>query len=77
MSERWKYQIRTGLPFGIIMPVTMILFDWIGSSISFAEAFLSKKFLIYLIVFLLVGVLLIGYSNWREKKKNEEYNKQK
>ncbi len=77
MSERWKYQIKTGLPFGIMMPVVMISFDWFGSSESFTETFLSKKFLVYLIVFLLVGVFLIGYSNWREKRKNNEYNNQK
>jgi hypothetical protein len=29
MNERWKYQIRTGLPFGIIMPIVIISFDWL------------------------------------------------
>jgi hypothetical protein len=75
MSERWNYQIKTGLPFGIIMPIVLTSFEWYGT--SFTEAFLSKKFLVYLLVFLFVGVFIIGYSNWREKKKNQEYNKQK
>lgn len=77
MSERWKYQIKTGLPFGIIMPIAMTLLDWWGSSTSLADAFISKKFLAQLAIFLSVGVFAIGYSNWRERAKNEEYNKQK
>lgn len=75
MSERWKYQIKTGLPFGIILPIVLMSFEWYGT--SFSETFISMKFLIYLVVFLFVGVFMIGYSNWRQRKKNEEYNKQK
>ena len=29
MSERWKYQIKTGLPWGIFMTVFMILVAYI------------------------------------------------
>lgn len=75
MNDRWKYQIKTGLPFGILMPIVLTSFDWYGT--SFAAAFFTEKFLIKLVVFLFVGIFLIGYSNWREKRKNEEYNKQK
>jgi len=75
MNERWKHQIRAGLPFGIIMPVIMTLFDWFGTSASFTEAFFTMKFLVKFIVFMILGIFLIGYSNWREKAKNEMYNK--
>ena len=75
MSERWKYQIKTGLPFGIVMPIIMTLFEWYGTSETFAEAFFTMKFLIKLIVFVTIGVFLIGYSYWRERAKNEMYNK--
>jgi len=75
MNERWKYQIKTGLPFGIIMPVVLTSLDWYGT--SFKEAFLTQKFLISLIVFLFGGVFVIGYFNWKEYKKGQEYNKQK
>ena len=75
MSERWKYQLKTGLPFGLMMPIALTSMDWYYT--SFAEAFFSVKFLIKLIIFLVVGVFLIGYSNWRAKKKEEEYSKQK
>ncbi len=77
MSERWKYQFKTGLPFGIMMPVVMTLFDWFGTSASFDEAFFSMNFLVKLVIFLLGGIFVIGYFNWREKQKNLEYNKQK
>jgi cytochrome c biogenesis factor len=73
MNERWKYQIRTGLPFGIMMPVVMTAMDWYGT--SFGEAFFSMKFLVKLIIFVLGGIFVIGYFNWREKQKNEMYNK--
>ena len=75
MSERWKYQIKTGLPFGLLMPVAMTTFEWYYS--SFTEAFFSLKFLVKLGIFLFVGIFLIGYSNWKAKKKDEEYSKQK
>lgn len=75
MSERWKHQIKMGLPFGIAMPIMITLFDWWGTSETFAEAFLTKKFLIKFVVFMFLGIFLIGYSSWREKAKNEMYNK--
>lgn len=75
MSERWKYQIRKGLPFGIIMPIAMTSLDWFGTSDTFAEAFFTMKFLIKFTVFMAIGIFLIGYSYWREKAKNEMYNK--
>jgi hypothetical protein len=75
MSKRWKHQFKSGLPFGIIMPILMTSFDWFGTPLSFKEAFFSKKFLEELVIFLFVGVFIIGYSSWREKAKNEMYNK--
>ncbi|HNP32353.1 MAG TPA: hypothetical protein PKN96_03580 [Flavobacterium sp.] len=77
MNERWKHQIKSGLPFGIIMPVIMTLVEWYGTSETFAEAFFTIKFLVKLIVFMTAGIFLIGYSSWREKRKNNEYNNQK
>jgi hypothetical protein len=41
MSERWKYQIRIGLFFGLFMSFGMTVFDWLDK--SFEEAFLLKK----------------------------------
>ena len=75
MSERWKYQIKSGLPFGLLLPIVLGLFDWYGT--SFSDAFLTKKFLINLIIFLFGGIFVIGYFNWKEEQKKEEYNEQK
>lgn len=75
MSERWKHQIKTGLPFGIIMPILLASFEWYGT--TFESAFFTRKFLIQLSIFLFCGIFIIGYSNWRERQKNNEYNKQK
>ena len=75
MYERWKYQIKKGLPFGIIMPIVITSFDWYGG--TFTGAFFSKKFLILLLIFLFVGIFIVGYSSWREQRMNNEYNKQK
>lgn len=75
MNERWKCQIRKGLPFGIIMPIAMTSLDWFGTSATFVEAFFTLKFLIKFLVFMTIGIFLIGYSYWRERAKNEMYNK--
>lgn len=75
MSERWKCQIKSGLPFGLLLPIFLGLLDWYGT--SFSQAFFTLKFLITLLVFLFLGIFVIGYYNWREKRKTLEYNKQK
>lgn len=75
MSERWKYQIKSGLPFGLLLPIVLGLLDWYGT--SFSEAFFTLKFLISLLVFLFGGIFVIGYYNWKEVQKNIEYNEEK
>jgi len=75
MSERWKYQIKSGLPFGLLLPIVLGLLDWYGT--SFSEAFFTLKFLISLLVFLLGGIFVVGYYNWKEVQKNIEYNEEK
>ena len=75
MSERWKYQIKSGLPFGLLLPIVLGLLDWYGT--SFSEDFFTLKFLISLLVFLFGGIFVIGYYNWKEVQKNIEYNEEK
>jgi nicotinamide riboside transporter PnuC len=70
MSERWRYQIKSGLPFGLLLPIVLGIIDWYKT--SFSEAFFTFKFLISLLVFLFGGIVVIGYYNWKEKRKNEE-----
>ena len=69
MSERWKYQIRTGGVWGLIMALAMSIFDL--TDMSFEDAFLSKKNIFRLLYFLLVGTFIIGYYRWNKKAKQE------
>lgn len=75
MSERWKYQIKTGLPFGIGFPVFMTIMEaWSNDS---AMVFISWKFVVKLLVMVAVGVFVIGYYNWKAKQKELEKEQQK
>jgi cytochrome c biogenesis factor len=73
MNERWKYQIKSGLPFGLLLPIGLGLVDCYGT--SFSEAFFTLKFLITLLIFLFLGIFVIGFNNWKERRKTIEYNK--
>ena len=70
MSPRWKFQIRNGLPFGIFMAIFMTGFD--AAMQNSTAPFLTGNFVIKLIIWMLGGVFIVGYFNWREKVKREE-----
>jgi type IV secretory pathway TrbL component len=74
MSERWKYQIKSGGFFALVM--TLIFSLWESYISSFEEAFFSKIFIVRLILFLLSGIFAVGYFNWKEKMKKDSLNKQ-
>lgn len=67
MTERWNYQIKQGLLYGLIMSVLSAGFEL--QEKTFEEAFMSYRFLIRLLIFIVVGIFLIGYLNWKEKQK--------
>lgn len=67
MSPRWKFQIRNGLPFGIFMAIFMTGFD--AALENSIQPFLTRTFLIKLLVWMILGVFVVGYFNWRERKK--------
>ena len=69
MSERWKYQIRTGGIYGLILSFVLDLFD--SSEMSFNDAFFRQKSIIRLVYFLLIGIFIVGYSGWKKKVKRE------
>ncbi|RTY95812.1 hypothetical protein [Flavobacterium sp. GT3R68] len=69
MSERWKYQIKNGGLWGIIMIVPMVLFRINEKTIS--EQISSPKFYLRVLVYLAIGIFLIGYINWKAKVKSE------
>lgn len=69
MSERWKYQIKNGGLWGIVMNVPMLLFQLTEK--SFMEQITSPKFYIRAAIWLVIGIFLIGYFNWKAKVKSE------
>lgn len=76
MSERWKYQIKLGLiwSFFINIIMTLVLFDW-DKKVNFVEIFTTKYFF-RLLIFILTGVFIVGYSSWKAKliKKENSFN---
>ena len=69
MSERWKYQIKTGGLWGLIIAVVIPTLDLF--QLSFEQAFFSKHNFIRTAYFVTFGVCLIGYLSWRKKVKSE------
>ena len=65
MSERWKYQLKVGLPWGIFMSIIMVFFG--VSDKLFMEQLQSGFFYFQMACFLIVGVFVLGYSSWKSK----------
>jgi len=66
MSERWKYQIKTGVFWAVIMTVIIVVFDLKETSLY--EQITSFQFYFRLGFFLLMGIFVLGYFTWRNKK---------
>ncbi|OAB31405.1 hypothetical protein SAMN05444395_101619 [Flavobacterium fryxellicola] len=69
MSERWKYQIKTGLPWGIFMIVFMILFEI--KEVSFIDQVSQPFFYFKAVAYILLGIFVLGYSSWKSKIKRQ------
>lgn len=69
MNERWKYQLKVGLPWGIFMTVFMALFNMNDKPI--ADLVQTGFFYFQMIGFLLFGVFVLGYSSWKSKIRRE------
>jgi hypothetical protein len=72
MSERWKYQLKTGGFWGIFMSFFNLLFEMQEKPISIQ--LISSAFYIRSIGFILVGIFVLGYFNWKVKVKKEAKN---
>ena len=66
MSERWKFQIKHGLIWGILMIILLSIFD--VSGLPWSEDFSWRVLLIRIIAFPVTGVFLYGYFIWKTKK---------
>jgi len=67
MSERWKYQIKTGLFWGVFMSVFNTLFEIQEHPII--EQLSRPGFYFRSITFIIVGIFVLGYFNWKSIKK--------
>jgi len=63
MNDRWKYQLKMGLFWGIFMNFFMILMD----DKTLIEQVYSIDFYIRVLVYIAVGVFFMGYITWKEK----------
>ncbi|MBP2283751.1 hypothetical protein H4V97_002069 [Flavobacterium sp. CG_23.5] len=70
MSERWKYQIKTGGGWGVFMALAMDLVDLTG--MPFQDVFFSKVSIVRFTYFLLAGIFIIGYIKWKKKATSEK-----
>ena len=71
MSERWKYQFKMGIFWGILMTIFMALFEIKEKSLM--EQITSYNFFLRAFVYISVGIFVVGYFNWKEKINGKEY----
>ena len=69
MTERWKYQLKTGGFWGVFMIVFTTVFAL--KEKPFAIQIADSNFYFRAIGFLVFGVFAIGYSSWKSKIKRE------
>lgn len=69
MSERWKYQLKMGGFWGVFMTVFMTLFEI--KEKPFMEQITSYNFYLRAVVYIGVGIFVLGYFNWKQMQKNK------
>ncbi|MEY2922186.1 hypothetical protein [Flavobacterium sp.] len=69
MSERWKYQLKSGGLWGLFMSVFILLFNMKEQPI--AEQLQHPEFWVKTLVYLIVGIFGLGYYNWKHKQKQQ------
>lgn len=72
MSTRWKFQLRSGLIFGSITSVLMMLPEL--QDATAAAVYLSPKFAIHAIVMIGFGTFILGYLQWCAKQKESAHD---
>lgn len=69
MSERWKYQIKTGSFWGVFMTAFSVLFELQEKPLKMQ---LSNPSLYYkAVVFIVIGIFVLGYFNWKSRMKSQ------
>jgi hypothetical protein len=70
MSDRWKYQVKFGVFWGVFMTAFNILFEI--KEISFSEQISKPDLYLRFVVHTGLGLFLVGYFNWKSQAKNED-----
>lgn len=73
MNERWKYQLKTGGIWGVFMVVFSTVFALEDKPLAIQLA--STNFYLRGVIYIAIGVFILGYFNWKAKMKREQ-NKQ-
>lgn len=68
MTKRWKYQIKSGLFWGIFMTIALVLFE--SQEVSLSEQLVMPEIYIRAAGFILIGIFVLGYINWRSLKRD-------
>ncbi len=69
MTERWKYQIKSGGIWGLSMSAFIVLFKMKEQPI--AEQLQHQEFWGKTIIYLIIGIFGLGYFNWKQKVKKD------
>ncbi|MGV1012762.1 MAG: hypothetical protein ACOYBS_09955 [Flavobacterium sp.] len=70
MSERWIYQIKTGGFWGVFMTAFNLFFELKDK--TFMQQVTTSNFYIRAIGFILMGIFVLGYFNWKQKMKRQQ-----
>ena len=72
MSKRWKYQLKYGVIWGLLVSFVTASFDLFN--MTFEEVYLTKKNIIRTSYFVLAGIFFVSYFSWKKKTKEETTN---
>jgi hypothetical protein len=70
MSERWKYQLKTGTFWGLFMSLFSLIFRL--NEVSLSQQLSSVEFYVRLAGFVILGIFVLGYFNWRSRQKRQQ-----
>ncbi len=73
MNERWKYQIKSGGLWGVFMILFMSLYEL--KEKPFMQQLSNPNFYLRAFFYLITGIFLLGYYNWKQKTKRENSEK--
>ncbi|AWA29128.1 hypothetical protein HYN48_02955 [Flavobacterium magnum] len=67
MSERWKFQIRTGVFWGVFMSFFQLLFEMKRTPVTTQLS--DVGFYVATLAQILVGIFVVGYFSWTSRPK--------